>query len=149
LSSPERADFRAEWPEIDRRIVRSAGDEIPGLNGRPGSAVGLECGRPRHALAGLSSYLAWTRLGDLAIAKGVADREPDPRVDHLVVAMDLNLRLFMRGASFGFYQYRNEPWHWEYNPEGFRQTFWAGMPDLQPALEVEQATTSRKKKTRA
>jgi hypothetical protein len=57
--------------------------------------------------------------------------------------------MFMHGASFGFYQYRNEPWHWEYNPEGFRQTFWAEMPDLQPAPDVEQAKTSRKKKASA
>ena len=57
--------------------------------------------------------------------------------------------MFMRGASFGFYQYGNEPWHWEYNPEGFRQTFWADMPELQPAAEVEQAKSSRKKKASA
>lgn len=57
--------------------------------------------------------------------------------------------MFMRGASFGFYQYRNEPWHWEYNPAGFRQTFWAEMPALQPAPETDAGKSSRKKKARA
>jgi hypothetical protein len=28
-------------------------------------------------------------------------------------------------AGHGWYPYRAEPWHWEYNPEGFRETFWA------------------------
>jgi len=57
--------------------------------------------------------------------------------------------MFMRGASFGFYQYRNEPWHWEYNPEGFRQTFWAEMPLLQPAPESDETKSSRKKKAKS
>ena len=33
--------------------------------------------------------------------------------------------IFEHGADFGFYQYRREPWHWEYNPDGFREKFWA------------------------
>ena len=56
--------------------------------------------------------------------------------------------MFMRGASFGFYQFRNEPWHWEYNPEGFRQKFWADMPDLQPAVEADQPKSAGRKKSR-
>lgn len=31
--------------------------------------------------------------------------------------------VFMHGAAFGWFPYQNEPWHWEYNPEGFRETF--------------------------
>ncbi|MGH2777781.1 MAG: D-alanyl-D-alanine carboxypeptidase family protein [Actinomycetota bacterium] len=40
--------------------------------------------------------------------------------------------MFMRGAQFGFYQYRMEPWHWEYNPPDFSEKFWAEMPALTP-----------------
>lgn len=29
------------------------------------------------------------------------------------------------GREYGWFAYRNEPWHWEYNPPGFRDTFWA------------------------
>jgi LAS superfamily LD-carboxypeptidase LdcB len=43
--------------------------------------------------------------------------------------------MFMRGAEFGFYQFRMEPWHWEYNPKGFADTFWADMPTLRPEEE--------------
>ena len=51
--------------------------------------------------------------------------------------------LFMRGAEFGFYQFRMEPWHWEYNPKGFADTFWADMPSLRPE---EEAPKPKKKK---
>jgi hypothetical protein len=35
--------------------------------------------------------------------------------------------LFLRGARYGWYPYMQEPWHWEYNPPGFRERFWAPM----------------------
>lgn len=31
--------------------------------------------------------------------------------------------LFLNADRFGWYPYRNEPWHWEYNPPGFREQF--------------------------
>lgn len=43
--------------------------------------------------------------------------------------------MFEHGAAYGFYQYRNEPWHWEYNPPGFAEKFWADNPDLAPGAE--------------
>ncbi len=55
--------------------------------------------------------------------------------------------MFMRGAAFGFYQYRNEPWHWEYNPVGFRDTFWAALPSLRPADGAEAKSSRKGKKT--
>ena len=48
--------------------------------------------------------------------------------------------IFMNGSKFGFYQYRQEPWHWEYNPEGFRERFYAGAPNL---LEKAEAVLER------
>jgi hypothetical protein len=38
--------------------------------------------------------------------------------------------MFMRGAEFGWYQYRPEPWHWEYNPASFdfKERFFAEAP---------------------
>lgn len=38
--------------------------------------------------------------------------------------------LYMHGADHGFYQYRAEPWHWEYNPPGFREKFFSEQPGL-------------------
>ena len=31
--------------------------------------------------------------------------------------------MFLHGESFGWYPYQHEPWHWEYNPSGFRDAF--------------------------
>jgi len=31
--------------------------------------------------------------------------------------------MFLYGAEFGWFPYRNEPWHWEYNPVGFPAEF--------------------------
>jgi hypothetical protein len=44
--------------------------------------------------------------------------------------------LFLRGEEFGWYPYQNEPWHWEYNPPGFREIYWADFPDGVPAREI-------------
>jgi len=40
--------------------------------------------------------------------------------------------LVLRGEEFGWYPYQNEPWHWEYNPPGFREIFWADFPGGAP-----------------
>jgi D-alanyl-D-alanine carboxypeptidase-like protein len=29
--------------------------------------------------------------------------------------------MFLRGEAYGWFPYRREPWHWEYNPPGFRE----------------------------
>ena len=44
--------------------------------------------------------------------------------------------LLLRGEEFGWYPYQNEPWHWEYNPPGFRDTFWAEFPGGAPKREI-------------
>jgi hypothetical protein len=40
--------------------------------------------------------------------------------------------LVLRGHEFGWYPYQNEPWHWEYNPPGFREVYWAGFIEGAP-----------------
>ena len=44
--------------------------------------------------------------------------------------------LLLRGEEFGWYPYQNEPWHWEYNPPGFREIFWADFPGGAPDREI-------------
>lgn len=44
--------------------------------------------------------------------------------------------LLLRGEEFGWYPYQNEPWHWEYNPPGFREIYWAGFPGGAPQRDV-------------
>ncbi|MEQ8819719.1 MAG: D-alanyl-D-alanine carboxypeptidase family protein [Sumerlaeia bacterium] len=45
--------------------------------------------------------------------------------------------LFLRADDFGWFPYQNEPWHWEYNPPGFRETFWQDYPGGAPERDVE------------
>ncbi len=40
--------------------------------------------------------------------------------------------LLLRGEEFGWYPYQNEPWHWEYNPPGFREIYWGDSPGGAP-----------------
>ena len=40
--------------------------------------------------------------------------------------------LLLRGEEFGWYPYQNEPWHWEFNPPGFREIYWADFPGGAP-----------------
>ena len=49
--------------------------------------------------------------------------------------------LLLRGAAFGWYPYLHEPWHWEYNPPGFREVFRAsvGLPEDAAAPADEAA----------
>jgi hypothetical protein len=44
--------------------------------------------------------------------------------------------LLLRGDEFGWYPYQNEPWHWEYNPPGFREIFWSEFPGGAPHREI-------------
>jgi D-alanyl-D-alanine dipeptidase len=49
--------------------------------------------------------------------------------------------LFVRGAEYGWYPYQDEPWHFEYNPTGFRDTFWSEADEA-----VKTAVTDAKTK---
>jgi hypothetical protein len=44
--------------------------------------------------------------------------------------------LLLRGEEFGWYPYQNEPWHWEYNPPGFREIYWADFPGGAPERDI-------------
>lgn len=45
--------------------------------------------------------------------------------------------LFLRGAAYDWYPYQNEPWHWEYNPVGFRAQFFAGWSGTVPGAAAQ------------
>lgn len=40
--------------------------------------------------------------------------------------------MVLRGAGFGWFPFGDEPWHWEYNPPGFWQRFWADGSTIAP-----------------
>jgi hypothetical protein len=46
--------------------------------------------------------------------------------------------MFLHAAEFGWFPYRREPWHWEYNPPGFPE----GFPELVRATRAAQRTAA-------
>lgn len=83
------------------------------------------------AVAGYSSHslgLAVDLLLHTAPTKGQWT-ETSTRMDNLVKMYRSPAYKWMaeHGADHGWYPFRNEPWHWEYNPEGFRKTFFAEL----------------------
>ncbi len=53
--------------------------------------------------------------------------------------------MFLHGAAYGWFPYQHEPWHWEYNPDGFRDRFREAVnpPPPPPAAAVPEATEER------
>src|SRR5262249_34390480 len=48
--------------------------------------------------------------------------------------------MFLRSETYGWFPYKREPWHWEYNPSGFRERFRqppAGAPTAAPREGIE------------
>lgn len=47
--------------------------------------------------------------------------------------------LHLYGHEFGWFPFQHEPWHWEYNPQDFRDVFFSefegGTPERQPVVE--------------
>lgn len=48
--------------------------------------------------------------------------------------------LHLRGDEFGWYPFQHEPWHWEYNPPGFRPIFWKDYEGKIPERKYEVPT---------
>ncbi len=46
--------------------------------------------------------------------------------------------IFLHGANYGWFPYQNESWHWEYNPDGFRDQF---NKNLNPSQQESEAET--------
>jgi hypothetical protein len=44
--------------------------------------------------------------------------------------------MFLRGEAHGWYPYRREPWHWEYNPPGFRERLRQGDAPAESLAEA-------------
>lgn len=40
--------------------------------------------------------------------------------------------MFLKGARYGWFPLTPEPWHWEYNPVGFRELFWKDLEAAKP-----------------
>ena len=80
------------------------------------------------AVARFSSHILGLAM-DIQMRDGTADvQEATTRPMSNIIAMRRSKPhkwMFLHGAAFGWYPYQHEPWHWEYNPPGFRERFWA------------------------
>jgi D-alanyl-D-alanine dipeptidase len=50
--------------------------------------------------------------------------------------------MVLRGEEYGWYPFGNEPWHWEYNPSGFKDRFWSAAPaSIKPDAQTTKKAT--------
>jgi hypothetical protein len=91
----------------------------------------------RLAFGGFSPH-SLGLAADVALRVGTSARadfsETSTRMDELggMLRSPAYKWIYVHGADYGFYQYRNEPWHWEYNPTGFKTLFWAERQPSHP-----------------
>ncbi|MEM7683033.1 MAG: D-alanyl-D-alanine carboxypeptidase family protein [Planctomycetota bacterium] len=91
------------------------------------------------AVASFSSHSLGLAI-DVALPRAESDQpyrlRTRPMAD--VVAMrqsPVHKWLHLHGHKFGWYPFQHEPWHWEFNPPGFREVFFADFPDGPPPRE--------------
>jgi hypothetical protein len=50
--------------------------------------------------------------------------------------------VILNAQKYGWYPFILEPWHWEYNPDNFRDTFFSGYEEFRASYEQNQNTPS-------
>jgi hypothetical protein len=120
-----RMSEMAAYDNVDLRIVDSF---------RPQAAAAANAatsGNPM-AVASFSSHSLGLAV-DLAMSVGTQRfQETTTRPMSNVAGMRASpvyKWMLLRGAEFGWFPYGHEPWHWEYNPDGFRARFRALVVD--------------------
>ncbi|QWT21565.1 M15 family metallopeptidase [Bacillus sp. NP157] len=94
---------------------------------------------PNAAARGVSAHMYGLAIDLQMSVGGLPVKEINTRVDRASAAkagtaakMGNLVRMYrspvykwmaLRGRDFGWFPYRNEPWHWEYNPPGFKARF--------------------------
>jgi hypothetical protein len=125
-----------------RTAWRSAADQAHIRKGQP---------NPYAAAAGIGAHMYGLAV-DLALGVlGPRFREANTRVSDKMANVVRMYRspvykwLALYGNRFGWFPYRREPWHWEYNPPGFKQRFEANRGksrelefDEESELELEE-----------
>lgn len=80
----------------------------------------------KSAVADYSSHMSGLAV-DLAMSfpgKKFIEKSTTPFYDVMEMRKSpVHKWMFLKGAAWGWYPYSPEPWHWEYNPEGYRKLF--------------------------
>ncbi len=106
-------------------IVILSSDRLPEV-----AARNAERAANPYATARFSSHILGLAM-DLRLSQDtVRVNEVSTRPMSNIIAMrrsPVHKWLFLNGAAYGWYPYQHEPWHWEYNPPGFRERFWKAI----------------------
>ncbi len=97
------------------------------------------------AVASFSSHSLGLAIDFQMSQEGLSYSEVSTRPMSEVVRMresPVHKWIFLRGAEFGWYAYMHEPWHWEYNPPGFRPVFWQNFPGGDPTMREHMTQAS-------
>ena len=102
-----------------------------------GLAIDVELTRPQGDAVPATSYESSFSDGanDPALAESPDRFRLTTRPMSAVVDMrrsPVHKWLHLHAHKFGWYPFQHEPWHWEYNPPGFRDVFFADFPDGPP-----------------
>lgn len=106
-------------PGVARRRARAAGNPaaVASFSSHSlGLAVDLQMSLRYEDATGQQQNLRYTETTTTPM-QNVVDMRESP----------VHKWMFLHGAEYGWFPYQNEPWHWEYNPEGFRDRFREAM----------------------
>jgi len=117
-----------------REAAKKDGVEIFILSANRDPAVAARnaerTGNP-FAVASFSSHILGLAM-DLRMSQGSQQYdEASTRPMSNIIAMrssPVHKWIFVHGAEYGWFPYTHEPWHWEYNPSGFRPRYWQDFP---------------------
>jgi len=112
----------SSWRSRARQAAASANQPNPNAVARKASAhmYGLAMD-VRMGVAGLPIKEINTRVDRATAAKAGTSAKMGNLVR--MYRSPVYKWLFLRAREFGWYPYRNEPWHWEYNPPGLKARF--------------------------
>lgn len=112
-------------------------DRTPDASRRAAASAGN-----RAAVARFSSHTLGLAVDFRMSHSGRAYRETTTRPMQNVVDMresPVHKWLFLRGEAYGWYPYQHEPWHWEYNPAGFRARYFSHWTGVVPGATTQAA----------
>ena len=121
-------------PEVARQRALAAGNPaaVASFSSHSlGLAVDLRMSLRYEDAAGQEQNLRYTETTTTPM-QNVVDMRQSP----------VHKWMFLHGAAYGWYPYQNEPWHWEYNPEGYRDQFREAMNPPEPEAEPDPEEAS-------
>jgi hypothetical protein len=124
-SAKKQAQLRSR-NKNPKAVAHGAGPHMYGL------AVDLRLSMPSLQVAEANTHLDAKQCKDLKMASC------EEKMANIVKMYRSPVYKWMalNGSRFGWFPYRREPWHWEYNPPGFKERY-EGWPGKNREVEFE------------